>query len=211
MSSRDLISCFILQLNWSIARRVPVILRWNMACCASLWAVVLAEVSADGTRQMPPLGNLSNWAAVGPAAIYAARTGIGAESVGKDMDTSVNGDDPRSLSQADASDDPSGLVVPHDVEAAMELVQKIGYLPGTLGEHVARMRTETESPSAEVRRAAISSTVGMLILPTYVIFDSCLFSVGHTTTNNHTYPVSVSSSVSLSLSHVVFLASLTIS
>ena len=129
---------------------------------------MLAEVFGDGSRQLPPIGNLSDWTAARPAALRAARASEVADSVreypnGPDSGDESSNTNPVAKNQAEmhrlentnvlgkgASDDGSGLARPHDVEAAMALVKEIGYLPGTLGEHIARMRSESEGSSAEV-------------------------------------------------------------
>eukprot|EP01043_Picozoa_sp_COSAG02_P058356 COSAG02_NODE_7249_length_3096_cov_5.109073_1_plen_138_part_00 len=136
---------------------------------------MLAEVFGDGSRQLPPIGNLSAWTAAGPAALRAARASEVAGSVreypnGGDESSNTH---PVAKNQAEmhrletmndvgkgASDDESGLARPHDVEAAMALVKEIGYLPGTLGEHIGRMRSESEGSSAEVcHLSAVEITV----------------------------------------------------
>jgi hypothetical protein len=123
---------------------------------------VLAEVFGDGSRQLPPIGNLSDWTAARPAALRGARASEVAAN-GPDSGDESSNTNPVAKNQAEmhrlentnvlgkgASDDGSGLARPHDVEAAMALVKEIGYLPGTLGEHIARMRSESEGSSAEV-------------------------------------------------------------
>jgi hypothetical protein len=144
----------------------------NAARCAVLWTTVLAEVFADGSRQLPPIGNLSHWTASGPAALRAARTTEvkGPDSRGESNNRHLgvrNQAQMRRLENTNAvrtgvSDDVSGLAIPDDVEAALALVKEIGYLPGTLGEHIARMRSESEGSSAEVCACVLLSRLGTL-------------------------------------------------
>lgn len=118
----------------------------------------LGEVSANGSRQLPPIGNLSHWTTTGPAALRAARTVDemkGSES-GDDVTNSLETNQAQKHASYNAevvgtgaSEDASGLALSDTEETAMALVKEIGYLPGTLGEHIARMRRETEAPGAE--------------------------------------------------------------
>lgn len=139
----------------------------TLDCCAlcRAWLSVAPEVSANGSRSLPPLGNLSHWPATGPAALSAASpTEAGdlpkqANSEGSPISSHLgsNRQEPvRSLQNANQEkrripDRAAGVAIPQDVEAAMALVKELGYLPGTLGEHIARMRSEVEAISGEVR------------------------------------------------------------
>ena len=115
-------------------------------------------MSADGKRALPPIANLSEWA-TGPAALSSGSRNNDAND---DDDDDGDGDDD-SVAGAAASEtgaaatrpdrpDPQAkgqVSVSADVEAAMAMVKELGYLPGTLGDHIARMRNETEGADAE--------------------------------------------------------------
>jgi hypothetical protein len=121
--------------------------------CALFRNGTATEVSADGKRALPPIANLSEWA-TGPAALSSGSRNNDAND---DDDDDGDGDDD-SVAGAAASEtgaaatrpdrpDPQAkgqVSVSADVEAAMAMVKELGYLPGTLGDHIARMRNETE-------------------------------------------------------------------
>ena len=129
-----------------------------MLACALFRNGTATEVSADGKRALPPIANLSEWA-TGPAALSSGSRNNDAND---DDDDDGDGDDD-SVAGAAASEtgaaatrpdrpDPQAkgqVSVSADVEAAMAMVKELGYLPGTLGVHIARMRNETEGADAE--------------------------------------------------------------
>ena len=180
-TQKDDVQCHILKSNCA------AVLWYAILRCAAtwhagfvLWTTVLAEVSADGSRQLPSIGNLSHWTVAGPAALRAARTsGVkGPNDTGDESNNRHPGVKtqaqmrPLENMETGTSDDASDLAIPHDIEAAMALVKEIGYLPGTLGEHIARMRSESEASSAEV-----CSSIALeirFIVSTFPVLHNCL-------------------------------------